>query len=548
MLEINFAKKAAGKSLEIKYFSGAPLIFTCSDQTEKVVENAAKIKIDEALEEECGEIREEQVGDPETIARQWSPWWFEEASPLPADSWRAETESREDHLSLKQYVEQGKAALEGHDCADFMDAAGLRGQGYNQEPEFMKAVAACMIDLNLFDAAHLQLKKMEALGVDPGWVAFMMGRCLAGQGQHKKALEWYDQANRRKFQNLTLLSHYAAISAEKAQMAGVRQRWLEASALNENDFEKIPSRWSDAITFRNNRKNIASIDSDFYMDGQALPVNSKKASIMPGGAQTSRSTVVDVKGQWFASRKIGRDAALTGKGIHTLKRPYLSSLSVGQVSTHEGTVGVIAEMSSGFVSDWAMGATLGTGISGNERQRDLFAWYLEAASRSRFEYGLRFDNKKYLDPKPGGSDVIDIDMSRYTGEADHSHLDYGLTFFANSPGLERSWKIELSYTIVDYRVVDMLEYDHTRIEITGDLIRQTSPNSEIIFHPFLINKNFKSAGSAESNSGLDIVWKVHTEPLWIGKLLAGMQTRAVSGDDVSTYSRHYYGVGLSRDF
>jgi hypothetical protein len=547
-VEMSSVSKGDERKINLRHYSGSALTLECRGGETRTLEQLSALTIEARPQDPCGGIAKAPLNDPDALVRQWMPWWLDGQNYLPSDRWRAEVENARADVPLSEAIAAGKSALSRHECAEFMDLAAHIRKKYHGDLNFMAAVSACLVDLRLMKSALFHLRALEAGQYEPGWTAFMIGRALAGQGAHKRALDWYDIAERRQFNDRALLARHASESAEAARMSTEKLRWLETWAMFETDAAAVPDRWRQARAWNDTRSEGAEVRALFLMDGQALPVNSKKSAALPGNAPTARSTVMDFSGRWFSQRDFAGHSSVVMNGSHTLKRPTQSELSAGQSSVHELSGGIKVTSEGSRRAATGGGVMVGTGISGNERQRDLLGWYLESAVVPGLRYKVRVDARKYLDPNPGGSDEIDLDLNRVTGLDDHSHLDNGVLFSVDADHGDYAWIASARVQSVDYRVSTMDQYDHLMTDVEARFLYMTSPASQLILRPRVMTRNFAKARATESLSCIDVDWSVKTEPLWSGHLIAGYEVRGISDDDTSSYTRHYYGFGLNRDF
>ena len=240
-------------------------------------------------------------------------------------------------------------------------------------------------------------------------------------------------------------------------------------------------------------------------------------------------------------------------GVHSFTTPYDRSLSFAtkvmnlislamEIGNHE-TVGALAP--DRWVFDVA--GHLGTGITGGARQRDRFGWSLGTIRPKWRNLAFGILSDKYLDPLPGGTDVLDIDLDRYTGDADHSHLD--LIFYSGlSAQMNRfNWLFRAEYGNVDYRTGVLDAYDHSHIKALCDFSWQLSRSTTFVVNPSLTSKTYKDAGGTDQTTLIQTGFRLRTAPLWTTSLDASLENRSVSKDETSSWMRHTYGIGLSAD-
>ena len=494
-----------------------------------------------------------EITDPTALSTLWSPWWFKKSALSSVDRWRIESMLLDSLKSEAELLTIGTAALEEHYCADFLDLIGPSQNHEDGDVKIMHLFGNCQFSLGMYKISLKTFEKLEARDDTDAVTAFMIGRTYQMLLRHKEALEWFDEAERRKFIDRVELGRFAAKSALEIDDSKQRLRWLETmTQLEKNDGRaRINLEISD--DWRENRPRGARIGGRLYMDGQALPINSKVPSAVYTGANSSRSLVYGMDGDWWLSRKITEETSLKLSGAHAVTTPYDTTISFAtkfmtnfslavEIGNHE-TMG--AAPPDRWVFDVA--GNFGTAITGGARQRDRFGWSL-ATTRPKWRnltFGIISD--KYLDPLPGGGDVLDIDMNRYTGDADHSHID--LIFYSglSTQSSHFSWLLRAEYGTIDYRtgILDALDSTHTKA--LCDFSWLLSTFTRFAVSPSITSKTYKNAGGTDQTSSLQTGFRFRTAPLWTTLLDASLENRVVSKDKASSWMRHTYGFGLSAD-
>ena len=372
-------------------------------------------------------------------------------------------------------------------------------------------------------------------------------------GHHKLALQWFREALKRGFEDKVGLARFAVEAAVAEDNSIERLRWLKAVSIYETDDMRYPRDIQDVAVWRSHRPSGSAVKGLMFMDSQALPVNSKKISVMPQNAKMSRSLVLGATGDWWASRQLSKDLNFIVSGTHDLYFPKETSISFASRSVHEVSAGFAmgGDVDERYqpVDRWtgSLLGRLGTGLSGGERQRDRMGW---AATIGRpswryLSFGIKSD--KYLDPKPGGADVIDLDMNRYTGEADHSHLDLVFLISASAATGIYSWSVGGDYGNVDYRTGVMDQYDHSLMRISAKFGWALARRVELFLDPQFLSRTYKDGGGTDQTTGASLGARVLAAPLWTVIADLAMENRAVSKDETSSWSRLIYGLGVAAE-
>ncbi len=544
--------KANGRKMIVKNFAGSEVSLICNPADIASVNHALARHMALSAEGSCVGQADvlEPSGDPGVWLSAWMPWWTSQGATLGADRWRAERILWQQMLSETALTKKVSDALKQHTCPDVLDLLTAGGVRSSESESSNQAMGDCLFDLGMIRAALQNFKHMESKSHSPAWTAFMLGNCYQSLGQPVLALSWYELAERRGFADLDVLGRSAAEAALKADRSQARLRWLETAAIFGENQQFQQSNWNAVQDWRTNRRRGGTIGGKFYMDGQALPINSKKTTGMPQSATSSRSTVYAIDGTWWAHMPVSKDGVFKISGLHNFVKPYPPSMAIGQTSIHEVTTSFEAGQSEN--SGWSaeVGLHLGTGISGSERQRDHFGW---SAILSRPDWlGLSFgiDSSKYLDPNPGGSDLLDLDLNRFTGEGDHSHIDLmGLVGWqwGSNANLKPRLNLNIGYGRVDYRTGDLDQYDHTLTQLEIDARWPISDQTVVTLGPRHLTRRFKDQGGTETDAKITAGIHFRTAPLWTTSIQGSYESRQTSADESLTYVGHSYGFGLSVD-
>ena len=541
--------KGGQSKLVSRNFAGNDAFLACSPTEVISVRHAEARVVELNANGSCAPSADiiEQTVDPTSWVTSWMPWWIRSDEPVGADRWRAERQIWQTMLSHSELSTLSIDALKNHTCPDLLDAI-FGGRNFGPDNEISnRASADCLFDLGMYRASLQKYKLMESKGQMPDWTAFMIGRSYQMMSNPRQALEWYDLAERRGFTDRAMLGQFAAKSALDADQSKDRLRWLETAAVYNKDASSTAADWHNATLWRKNRPRGAKVGMRFYMDGQALPINSKKSPQMPAGASTSRSTVYEVDGSWWSEIPVTMDGLLKIVGTHSFSKPYIASLSIGQKSIHELAGGFQVGEAKKNLWKFEGGFRVGTGISGSERQRDRLGWYAQASKEELAGFYVGVDSSKYLDPNPAGADLLDLDLNRFTGEADHSHLD--LLVVTGMKSQVSMWALsgKFEYGLVDYRTGIIDQFDHTFARVSMTAQMPLSHVSTLVLCPGYFSRDFKDLGGTEQDSSIDFELRFRTAPLWTALLTARYESRAVSADESVSYNRHTYGLALVAD-
>lgn len=555
-LSVTMGQSADGAAKVLaRNFEGDKVTLSCAGGAPESVDSGSSKVINLGATGACVSLESQafNAGDPAPLVRTWSPWWLGKGSPTNADRWRAEWGHLKDNRSEALILADALAAQKGRRCADGLDLVGIRQPSAGGRGTFTRLMGDCQFELGLFAKALATFTELDTSGADPLWAAFMVARSHQMSGHHKLALEWFREAFKRGFEDRSALARYAIEAAVVDENPIERLRWLEVAMIYETDDARYPQDIRDASNWRTYRPWGSVVKGLMFMDSQALPVNSKKISVMPQNAKVSRSLVFGITGDWWTTRHLARDLNLKISGTHDVYVPKESSISFASRSVHEISAEVIAggdiDERNEPVDRWtgALAGTIGTGLAGGERQRDRMGWSMTVGrpSWSHLSCGIKSD--KYLDPKPGGADVIDLDLSLYTGEADHSHLD--LAFLVNAAAMngELSWWLGSEYGTVDYRTGIMDQYDHSLIRLSAKLGWVVSRRVELFMDPEFLSRTFKDNGGTDQSTGAHVGARLMVAPLWNLIVDTAIENRAVSKDETSSWSRLIYGIGLSAE-
>jgi len=546
--------EGAGRVL-VRDFEGDKVTLSCAGGAAESLERRSSKVVNLGNSGVCISIDSQvfNAGDPAPMIRAWSPWWIGRSAPTSADRWRAEWGLLKDSRSEGLILADALAAQKSRRCADALDLAGVRVFGAADRGKFIRLQGDCQFDLGLYARSLATFIELGASGADPAWAAFMIARSHQMSGHHKLALQWFRESLKRGFEDKISLARFAVQASISDENSIERLRWLEVASIYETDDTRYPRDFQDVAVWRAHRPSGSVVKGLMFMDSQALPVNSKKISVMPQNSKMSRSLVFGATGDWWTTRPLSNDLNFIVSGSHDLFIPKESSISFASRSVQEVSAGFAmgGDVDEGYrpVDRWTgrLLGRLGTGLSGGERQRDRMGWSATVGrpSWNNLTFGLKSD--KFLDPKPGGADVIDLDLNRYTGEADHSHLDLIFLIKASAASGIYLWSVDGEYGNVDYRTGVMDQFDYSLIKLSAKLGWAVARRVQLFLDPEFMSRAYKDGGGTDQTTGAHLGARVLASPLWTVIVDAAMENRAVSKDQTSSWSRLIYGLGVAAE-
>lgn len=399
------------------------------------------------------------------------------------------------------------------------------------------------------------LKLLDLRKSDPPEVAFLMARLFHQSGDFEKALDWYKEALGRGFEDRPNLARHAALAAREARLSRTQLGWLDAVALNEKDSAKVPAALQNASLWRDGRPSGASLEIGTVMDSQAVPVNAKEVFPMPNNIKESRSMVTSFDGDWWFNRSVAKNSSILMSGSHVMRLPLGTRQSPFSIGKHEIRLGLgvdgrtAAEEQSGVNKGWILkpAVVLGVGMLGSYRVRERFGWEMKISYQEGKVYSLTIMSDKYLDPAPGGVDIVDIDLYRLTAPGDFSHIDNVLRGEIAGAIDEILWTVSVDLGRVDYRLPESIGFDHNLSRMIFIAAYRMSPAMMFEIIPKYTTRNYYKVGANETCIELESAVGWRPIPLWMGKFLLGYESRRISNDPVSSWTRHIYGVSVSTD-
>ena len=545
------------KTAVIRNYESKNISVGCgSEPKTSLASNTARILVlDEAGRCTKTESAGFDAGDPATVISAWSPWWLKHKGQQTADRWRVEWELVSPSYKKDELMKLASSAKENGVCADVLDLLGARQGYYRGNAQFLRMFGECQFDLGMYMRSLNTFADLSGQGTDQAWAAYMRARAYRYLSQYELALDWFAKAKAAGFEDTAALSREAAKTAELAGLSGQRLYWLQSAWIYETASAAQEKDWDLYGAWLRNRPSGAEIKSSLLMDSQALPINVDEAAGLPDKVVTSRSLVTRVAGRWWLVNDLSNQAAVKFSGIHDFEKPIDSNISFAARSVHDfGIDLVIGDHLSGQglpADRWIidLGARLGTGLSGDERQRDRMGWDLSVTRPIWTGLKIGVESSKYLDPRPNGNDVIDLDLERLTGAVDHSHLD--LVFYLDLSSIPQrlTWNARFSAGQVDYRVQSQNTYDHNLIKTSGDISWiLLPPRLSVSLSPYFVSRLYKNEGGSDQTTGINSDFIILIAPLWKLLVSGGVESRAVSEDPSTSWSRRVYGMGLSAEF
>jgi hypothetical protein len=520
---------------------------------EKDVQLLEKTQIDLVESIRCRLTIPEAWDGVEPLLSKTFPWWTHDLEKSSMDRWRMEASAfnlfaKGDPLTENSINE----AFASGRCADVLDLSS-RFVAPSSDVTLMRA--RCQFTFGMQKESMKNLKLLELKKFNPPMVAFLMARLHHQSDELKRALDWYKEANARGFDDRPNLGRYAVAAARDAGMAREQLAWLDTVALTENDLTKVPTAVQNASQWRDRRPMGASLEVATLMDSQAVPVNSKEISPMPNNMKASSAVVASIDGEWWFNRPVAKNASVLFGGNHFLRYPTGVRQLPYAVGKHDIRLGLevdgrkqVSEPQE-VPQGWTLtpSAVLGVGMLGSFRVRERFGWEMKASYHQDKVYSVTFKSDKYLDPAPGGIDMVDIDLYRLTVPGDFSHIDNVLHGEIAGSSQQLSWSVGLDLGRIDYRLPESIGFDHDLARLNFSLNYRLSPAVLFEFSPKYTSRNYYNVSAQETCVELESAMGWRPIPLWMGKILIGYENRRVSNDPVSSWTRQIYGVSVLTD-
>jgi len=544
----------------IKNMEGVDLHISCASRGSRDLETSEVLDIKPAGE--CYSLESKHLNDPSDLISAFSPWWFGDEDELDMDRWRADYDlNAKTDDDFKRLLDSASNENKNKQCLAMLDGLSKQSLVGEKNTKFVWASANCQFALGLYSRALKSFNDMEAKGLDPIMSAYMLARTYQALRQDESAIYWFKTADSRGYANRADLARQALKSAPEDLWGGQRLLWLDSMQFNETDDHQLQEAMSRASSWRESRPYGAVVSSSFYMDSQALPVNSKTMDVLPGPARSSRSTVVGLGANWWTSKEVASSIRAKLEGHHALRQPTEMSLDFAGVALHDITLGLRVGRDGRDLKSTSTGGNnshksifyfeprinLGTAFTNGQRQRDRMGWTVSGtyADDQILTFGITSD--KYLDPIPNSTDVIDIDSNRYTGPGDHSHMDLEIFTTLGAQSGHYTWSWMLDYAAIDYRTGDLDALDQIRIRLV--LKNRWLLNSRVALDlaPKYTSIKYK-LGVSENIAEIRAVSEFKFLPLWVFALEAAMERRRVSDDSTTSWLRQLYGASVSREF
>lgn len=553
-LDVGFITKNERRAV-IQNFQSNSLWMRCPSNSKDVVigKRRAGVFVLNA-ESHCTKVDSEDfiADDSSAWIASWSPWWFADQMASAIDRWRSDSALFRLASPLPERIATAEKLKSQENCADALDLVTARPSLESRSSEVLRIVGFCQFELGMNSKSLLTFAELDRRGVDPAWSAFMMGRAYQRLNRHELALHWFSKARSRGYPNFRELGRLAVISSEALKVGIDKLFWLEVMWRDESDDTLSKSAQSEYQIWHSQRPAGGVVTGAVLMDSQAVPLNAKASKPTPIIFKASRSPVITIDGQWWSQQTLSQGVKVRLHGTHDFRTPSAPSLSFASSSIHD--VGADLKVDddrasgTGFFNQWlfAIGGRFGVGISGGESQRDRYGWTVTVTRPDWNGFSLGFESGKYLDPKPGGADVIDLDLNRFTGEVDHSHLDQKIYVGFSSYDLSKKWTFRLGYGSVDFRTFDMDAYDHSLFSSDFTLDWAFGPKLFCAATANYLSRVFKVSGT-EQVTHIQIAPAFRIFPLWRVALTGGFEWRQVSNDVLASWMRHAYGLQVQTD-
>ena len=544
----------------IKNMEGADLHISCASRGSKELRTSEVLGIKPGGE--CYSLETKHLNDPSALISAFSPWWFGDEDELDMDRWRADYDlNAKTDEDFKRLLDSASNENKNKQCLAMLDGLSKQSLVGEKNTKFTLAAANCQFSMGLYARALKSFKDMEAKGVDPIMSAYMLARTYQALRQDESAIYWFKIADARGYSNRADLARQALKSAPEDLWGGQRLLWLDSLQFNETDDHQVQEAMSRANSWRESRPYGAVVSSSFYMDSQALPVNSKTIDVLPGPARSSRSTVVGLGAKWWTNKEMASSIRAIFEGRHALTQPTEMSLDFAGVALHDVTLGLRVGRDGRDIKSTNAGSNkiqksnfyfeprvnFGTAFTNGQRQRDRMGWTVSGtyADDHILTFGITSD--KYLDPIPNSTDVIDIDSNRYTGPGDHSHMDLIVFTTLGAQSGHYAWSWMLDYASIDYRTgyLDVLDQIRMRLalknrwQLNSRVALDLTPTYTSIKYKLDVSENIAEIRAASE-------FKIF--PLWTIAFEAAMERRRVSDDPTTSWLRQRYGASVSREF
>ena len=536
---------------QIRNLQGPAVQVRCPGDRKLELQEKSQIDISESIK--CSLSTPDAWSNIEQVLVKSFPWWAMNGDKTEMDRWRMEAETSDLFAKGDNVTDsQIKNAFDAGRCADVLDLVS-RFATPSGDATFSRA--RCQLTFGMRKEALKSLNLLELQKFNPPITAFLMARVYHQSGQFQSALKWYELAHERRYEDRPNLARYAVEAARELGQSRTKLAWLDTVALTENDPQKIPVALQNVSLWRHDRPTGAVLEFGGLMDSQAVPVNSKEVSSMPNKMKASRALVAAFDGTWWSNYVLAKNATLLVSGGHIMRFPTGVRQSAFTVGKHDLRLGlaVDARKPSSEQANWARGwlvqpgVVLGVGMLGSYRVRERFGWEIKLSYSHDKNYSVTFMSDKYLDPAPGGVDIVDIDLQRFTAPGDFSHVDNVIRGEITGASGQYGWTATVDYGRVDYRLPESIGFDHNLSRVMLAASYRVSPAMLLEISPKYTARSYYEAGADESCLELEssIGWR--PVPLWMGKFLLTYENRRVSNDPTSSWKRYIYGVSALTD-
>lgn len=545
------SERSGLKVSQIKNIHGDRVDVTCPGEKRYEFAENSQIDISQAIR--CDLSKPESWSELEPILVKIFPWWIQHPKKINMDRWRLEAVVFDLFVRGDRSTESEiKLAFNEGRCADVLD---LSSRFLSLNMDILSLKARCQFKFGMRNEAMKSFRDLESNKFEPPFVAFMFARIHHQSGDLEKALEWYEKAYSRGYQDPPSLARFAANAASTAGLSRTKLGWLDTALLTETDPGKRPSDMQNVDLWRKIRPNGARLEFGAFMDSQAIPVNSKELFPMPNHVKTSRAIVTAFDGDWWMSGPISQATDFRIESTHRMRLPTGVRHAPFAVGKHDVHLGLAFEEQSppdqntGIKRGWFLQPSfvVGVGTLGSFRTRERYGAELKLRLYGDNVYSLTFRNDKFLDPAPGGVDIVDIDLNRLTAPGDFSHIDSVMCGEILGVQGRYTWGASIEIGRIDYRVPQAIGYDHNLLRMSFKSSLRASPETFLEVTPRYTSRRYYDENTQDTTLELESSIAYRLRPLWMGKAFLGLEKRDVSNDPASSWIRHIYGVSLVTD-
>jgi hypothetical protein len=544
-----------GRRVVIHNFQSKQLTLHCGQNQQPILVKSRQARMAEINDGfQCKKLTSDIfiADDPMSWAGSWSPWWSEYQSPGPIDRWRFEYAATMTNKLLPELLAEASAYREREDCATVLDLLKARQSSDNQSVERLSLLGQCQFELGIYRQSLLTFLTLNELQSDSPWSAFMTGQSYQLLKKHDLASRWFWESRRRGYAPVEDLARLALTSADEQQSSLERLRWLDVLCRDDFQSKRGAQDCQKYNRFLTDRLKGARIKASVLMDSHGRIKESNLTDSVEASPSRERGIVSSMEGAWWWGNQLTLGSTLKLHGVHDLSMPISGGAWPRSMSRH--TLGMqfkVNDRSGGSVSNVspfvvALGGRVGVGLLSGSSQRDQYGWTMSVLNPDWLGLYVEIESDKYLDPNPGGADVIDMDLDRYTGSVDHSHVDFKISVGLREDDPDMPWTLGASYKMASYSTTSMVAYGHTQWVLTGSIDRRLSSRWDVGFQGQVINRTF-TRGGRDQIIGVVGEGGFRMTPLWRLGLKSGLERRDVTDDEAATWNRQYYGLFVSTE-